>query len=152
MMEQQRYYILKYSGALYRHTQAFLSEKLRPYGVGAGQHTYLDCIARHPGLSMVELTQMSAVDACTTTRAVTKLEELGYVSVFTDPEDKRVRRVYVTEKAEPVVRAIRTYRGEWRDLITQGMSEEEKALAGEMLSRMSHNAHDALRAMREGQL
>lgn len=151
-MEQQRYYILKFSGALYRQTQAFLSEKLRPYGVGAGQHTYLECIARNPGLSLVELTQLSAVDACTTTRAVTKLEELGYVRVCVDPEDKRVRRVYVTEQAEPVVQAIRHYRHEWRELVTQGMSEEEKILAGEMLSRMSHNAHDALRAMKEGQV
>lgn len=150
-MEQKRYYILKFSGTLYRQTQAFLSEKLRPYGVGAGQHTYLDCIARQPGLSLVELTQLSAVDACTTTRAVTKLEELGYVSVCTDPNDKRVHRVYITEKAEPVVEAIRAYRREWRELITQGMGEEEKALAGEMLARMSQNAHEALRAMKEGQ-
>ena len=150
-MEQQRYYILKYSGALYRQTQAYLSEKLRPFGVGAGQHMVLDYIARNPGLSLVELTQMTAVDACTTTRAVTKLEELGYVRVCTDAEDKRVRRVYVTETAQPVVDAIRHHRREWREAITQGMSEEEKALAGEMLSRMSQNACKTLRAMKEGQ-
>lgn len=150
-MEQQKYYILKYSGALYRQTQAYLNERLRPYGVGAGQYTYLDCIARNPGLSLVELTQLAGVDACTTTRAVTKLEELGYVCVETDKEDKRVRRVYAMQQAEPVVEAIRTYRKQWRQMITAGMSEEEKRFTGDMLSRMSENAHHALKAMREGQ-
>jgi DNA-binding MarR family transcriptional regulator len=150
-VEQQKYYILKYSGAIYRQTQMYLSEKLRPYGVGAGQHTYLDAIARNPGLSLVELTQIAGVDACTTTRAVTKLEDLGYVRVQTDADDKRVRRVYVTEQAETVVAAIRQYRREWRERITAGMSEEEKRFTGDMLSRISEQARIALHALREGQ-
>lgn len=150
-MEQQKYYILKYSAMLYRQTQAYMGEQLRPYGIGAGQHSYLVCVANNPGLSLVELTQEAGVDACNTTRAVVKLESMGYVRVETDAQDKRVRRVYPTERTQEAVEAIRAARGAWRGIITQGMSEEEKRFTGDLLKRMSENAHACLRTIREGQ-
>ena len=59
-------------------------------------------IARQGGISQVTLTQRLGVDKAAVTRVLKSLEDKGYIYRETDPEDKRVKRVYPCEKATVV--------------------------------------------------
>ena len=97
--------------------------------------------AQLPGISLLELAQIGSFDRGTATRAVQKLEELGYIRRVGDPNDRRVVRLYVTEKARPVIEATLAARQRWNDILTQGMTSKQREAAKTLLVAMSQNAH-----------
>lgn len=140
MAEPVRYHIIKNTSAFYRLTQSYMTEKLRAYDLGSGQQFFLDRIARNPGISMQELSQLGFFDNGTTTRAVQKLEEKGLVTVSTDERDRRIRRLTITPAGEPVVESMRALKRAWRTAVMEGLSEEEKETFSRVLTRLVENA------------
>ena len=128
----------------YRLSNRYYDRELAPYQIGCGQQFFLLRIHEHDGISMYDLARLGGFDKGTVTRAAQKLEELGYVRTVPDERDKRVRRLYATERAEEAVRAVYAARERWNELLTQGMSEEETAMARSLLRRMAENARASL--------
>ena len=93
---------------------------------------------------MYDLARMGLYDKGTVTRAVQKLEELGYVRCEADEHDRRIRRLYATEKAEPVVQEGYAARIRWNEMLTQGMTPEEAETVKDLVSRVAENAILAL--------
>lgn len=134
------YHILKNIAGVSRMTQAYFNERMAAFGLGAGQQFFMHRIAKYPGLSMAELARMGFYDNCTATRAVKRLAEAGYVRMEPDPKDGRIKRLYATEKADGLLQAIRQMRADWNEIVTAGLSEEEKRLLGGALEKIADNA------------
>lgn len=148
---EKRYHILKYSSMLHRHSQAFFNEQLKNTGIGAGQQYFLDRIARHPGITVTQLAQTAGYDNGTSAKAVKKLLDEEYILMKTDEADGRVKRLYPTEKAAPVVEKIREMKKAWRAKLTQGFSDEEKDLLSALLKRLAENAAEGSEYAKEGE-
>ncbi len=134
------YHILKNIAGMSRMTQAYFNERMAPFGLGAGQQFFMHRIAKYPGMSMAELARMGFYDNCTATRAVKRLAEAGYVRLEPDKKDGRVKRLYATEKADQLLAEIRRMRMEWHDIVTEGLTEEEKKQLGGILEKVADNA------------
>ena len=127
-----------------KETAKRFNERLKDTGIGAGQQYFLDRIARCPGIAVTKLAQTAVFDNGTSARAVKKLADEGYVTIVPDECDGRVKRLYATEKAEPVVALIREMKREWRVRITEGFSEADKEAASALLKRLCDNAMEAM--------
>lgn len=134
------YHILKHMAGMARMTQAYFNDRMKAYSLGGGQQFFMHRIARYPGLSMAELARMGFYDNCTATRAVKRLAEAGYVRMEPDKKDGRIKRLYATEKADELLKSIREMRSDWYEIVTDGLSEEEKGQLGELLSKVADNA------------
>lgn len=128
----------------YRMANRFYDRALADWGIGCGQQFFLLRVYEHQGISMYDLARMGLYDKGTVTRAVQKLEELGYVRSEADAHDRRVRRLYATEGAEPVVQEGYAARLRWNELLTQGMTPEEVEAAKGLIARVAENAILAL--------
>lgn len=128
----------------YRLSNRFYDRVLAPYQIGCGQQFFLLRIYEHNGISMYDLARMGQFDKGTVTRACQKLEELGYIRSEPDRRDKRVRRLYVTEKAAAAAREVYEAREHWNALLTRNMSPEEADLARSLLERIAENALSSL--------
>ena len=128
----------------YRMANRFYDRALADWGIGCGQQFFLLRVYEHQGISMYDLARMGLYDKGTVTRAVQKLEELGYVRSEADEHDRRVRRLYTTERAEPVVREGYAARLRWNELLTQGMTPEEVEASKGLIARIAENAILAL--------
>lgn len=128
----------------YRMANRFYDRVLAPYQIGCGQQFFLLRIYEHPGVSMYDLARLGQYDKGTVTRAAQKLEELGYVRSEPDERDKRVRRLYPTERAVSVVREVYAARERWNALLTRGMSHREAGEARVLLERIAKNALSSL--------
>lgn len=113
--------------------------KFKKYDLQKGQHIYVVRICEHPGLNLMELTQMLNVDKSTTTKAVQKLERSGYVIKKHQADNRKSISLFPTEKARVVYESIIEEENVRADLCFQGFSEEEKIQALEYLERMCRN-------------
>lgn len=68
-------------------------------GVTRAQWMVLSRLARRPGCTQTELAEMMEVERATAGRLLDRLEDNGLVRREADPEDRRVRRVFPTERA-----------------------------------------------------
>ena len=131
----------KYISILQRLNNMFYANRLSSFQIGCGQQFFLLQIFKKPGMSLHELASFGHYDKATATRAVKKLEEEGYVRTETEEEDKRIRRIYLTDRAKPVVEKTQECVDEWAEIILEGLTGAERIEAERLLIRMADNAH-----------
>ena len=73
-------------------------------------------------------------------RKLASLEKREYIHRESDPQDKRILRVYPTEALMDMLPAIRNSNAEWNGRILEGFSEEEKEQLESLLTRVMNNA------------
>ncbi len=90
-------------------------------------HSNVFTFARPEGIQVSELTRLAHVRKQTMTQAVEELERLGYVERRPDPNDRRARLVFLTERGKgvrPVAMAAgKMAEQRWSDMV--GSSEIE---------------------------
>lgn len=141
--------INRYNSIIYRLGNSFFDRKLQRFHLGSGQQFFLMHLSKHPGSSLQELALGGQYDKATATRAVKKLEEEGYVRLERDEEDKRVRHIYVTDKAKPVVEATWIVMEEWIEIMTEDFAQEEVEQAQNFLEKMAENAYKQVQRYRQ---
>lgn len=135
----------RYISLIYRYGQMFITEQLEPYRIGHGQFLFLMVLYRKDGLTQEELARNLNIHKGTTTRAVRKLEQSGYVRREQDQTDLRANRVFLTEKAikfEPVLADILN---RWTRILGTGLTDEEFKQAFNLLTRMAQSAVNYMR-------
>lgn len=108
---------------LSRKTQQDLKEVVAPFGINVGEEPYFMALVNEDGLTQDEITKRVMVDKAATARAVKSLEEKGFIVRETDSNDKRNKRLHLTEKgkdiSQPLKQALWTYNksltSQWTD-------------------------------------
>lgn len=126
-------------GYLNRMAQRYFSEKLGSLGLGSGQIFVLKYLYHYDGIHQEELVEKCQIHKANITRALSKLEESGLVERIADPNDKRAKFLYVTDKARSIENEFMSIFRSWTDMLTHGFTEEEKKLSYEFLERMAAN-------------
>ena len=83
---------------------------------------------------------MTYVNKSTAARALSALEELGYVERRQSETDRRVILVYPTEKADGVLPLIQEVNREWTEYITEGFTPDELDQFLQMMERVFERA------------
>lgn len=86
------------------------------------------------------MAEAYTVDRAATTRSLQGLEKKGLVRREVDTFDRRIRRVYLTEKAMQYRTAIRRMADDLADALFEGMSEEEVKAFMEQVEAMGQRA------------
>lgn len=134
--------IMRQISVLYRCSSIFRAEKYKELGVKLGtcHHSYILLLCRYPGISQDAISRHICINKSNVTRHLVQLEKNGFVERRQSEDDKRVILVYPTEKAYEVLPLVRSANKEWREYITDGMSDEEIAYAAELLQKMAKRA------------
>ena len=80
-------------------------EVLRPFGLTNGQFSLLMSLNRPSPARIGDLVPLLAMDRTTLTAAFKPLERRGLVRVLIDPEDRRGRRIEITEAGRDALAA-----------------------------------------------
>lgn len=113
-----------------------LSEK---YGFPTPMYEIAKYISKNPGVSQDAVTDMTRYDKATVARDAQKLEQLGYLRRVSSDRDRRQYELYLTDKGEALAEDVRLVVKQWYDKLTQGLSQREKELAYDLISRMANN-------------
>lgn len=91
--------LVRHIGLLYRYMMRVLEAETAPLGMGAGRFSYLFILYLGDGLSQQEIAYRLQADKAAVARTLAQLEVQGYVERRGDPEDRRITRVFLTDKS-----------------------------------------------------
>ena len=121
-------------GAQYR------SDRLAPMGLKACHASYLTEICDCPGISQEKLAGRICINKSNVARQAAALEEGGFIERRTCGKDKRVMRLYPTQKTLDLLPEIDRIMDSWQEMLTQDLSEDEQLLLERMLSQLLRRA------------
>ena len=113
---------------------------LEPYGLKGYHARFLIEISGAPGISQDGLSQKLGVDKSNVTRQAAFLEEGGYLTRESDPADKRVLRLYPTEKALALIEPLKIETQQWEHTLLDTLSPGEQEILRQLLDRLREEA------------
>ena len=111
-------------------------KRARAHDMTRAQWVMLLRLARQPGLSQKELSELLEVEPITVARLIDRLEQRGMVERRPDPRDRRIWRLHLRPEAAPLVREIDGERNEIAALATEGVDDATLAVMAGALARM----------------
>jgi len=108
-------------------------------GTTSAQWRVMFRLGREPGLKQVELAERLDVEPITAGRIIDRLQESGLVERRPDPVDRRVWRLFLTERAAPVTERLKLVAEEILCSALDGVSSEEVAALRATLGRIRAN-------------
>jgi len=124
---------------LARCVQSISDIKFREIKLQRGQFVFLTRICEQQGINLIDLSNILKVDKATTTKAVQKLMEEGYVRRERSSGDQRMWHLFPLPKAEEVYQYIIEEENRNIENCFAGFTDEEKEDACYLLKRMREN-------------
>lgn len=118
----------------------YITDTLSPYEMKAFHALNLVQICRTPGLSQDVLARRRMADKSSIARQAAAMEESGLITRVPCADDKRVMKLYPTQKALELLPTIEQMLLSWENQLTQDLEEPEKAQLVELLLRMKQRA------------
>ena len=123
-----------------RFGRAYREEKLAPLGITSRHGLYLREIAAAPGISQEQLTARIGINKSNVARQVAALEEEGYIERRSCGKDKRVLRLYPTQKTLELLPGIAEVMDSWELLLVENLTPAEQEQLETMLLRVRDSA------------
>lgn len=118
----------------------YRTEVFAPMGLKSCHASYLTEICAQPGISQDQLAQRICINKSNVARQVVILEEGGFITRCSCTEDKRVMRLYPTEKTVELLPRLEKLMKDWEDCLTDGLTREEQVLLEQALSKLKAKA------------
>jgi DNA-binding MarR family transcriptional regulator len=116
-----------------------LERQLKAYDVTPSQWSLLAVFWSREGVSQVELQEILRVEGATITGLIQRMMRQGLVRRQSDPTDKRVQRVYLTERGRALEKVLIPLAEEVNAQALSGFSPDEQAFFLRLLIRSLHN-------------
>ena len=129
----------RYVSIFDRLMKMYYDHGLSAFEIGWGQQFYVEYIYEHPGASPQEMAECIRVDKATLSKTIKKLTEVGYIRVEVDEKDRRMKHLYLTEKALPAAKQTKKIHGTFFEDLQAGISREELTVTENTLRRMADN-------------
>ena len=131
--------ILREIGAVSRCIYSIGDIKYKDKNLQRGQFIFLLRIFENQGINLIELSNLMKVDKTTSTKAVQKLINEGYLEKKEDSLDRRVWRVYPTLKGQEVYRYISHEEEKSSEIYYKDFSKKEKEDLFILLEKIKKN-------------
>ena len=109
-----------------RWAQGYVARRTKDTGLTPSQIQALRHIGYHQSMSQQELVEDMGVDKAAVTRLVAGLEERGYVTRTTDPNDGRAKVIQATEAALQVKDDVVALEEAYYNWLLEGLTAEQR--------------------------
>ena len=131
--------ILREIGMIARALDSISNIEFKEYDLTKGQYLYLVRIFENPGIIQERLAEMIKVDRTTASRAIKKLEINGFIEKKVDKNNKKINKLFPTEKGKNVYHFIKRENDYSNTVALKGFSEKEAQSIYNLLQRVRRN-------------
>lgn len=112
---------------------------LKQLNLQKGQFIFLTRVCENEGICFKTLSELLKVDKTTTSKAIQKLIEAGYITKDRDTTDKREFKLYPTEKAKKIYDFIIEEENHHIDICFENIEAEDFQKINEVLKKINCN-------------
>lgn len=131
--------ILREIGMIARALDSISNIEFKEYNLTKGQYLYIVRICENPGIIQEKLAEMIKIDRTTAARAIKKLEMNGFIEKKDDNHNKKIKRLFPTDKGKQVYPFIKKENDHSNSVALAGFSEIEVANVFHLLQRVRKN-------------
>jgi DNA-binding MarR family transcriptional regulator len=131
--------ILREIGMIARALDSISNIEFKEYELTKGQYLYLVRICENPGIIQEKVAEMIKVDRTTAARAIQKLEMNGFIEKKDDQHNKKIKKLFPTEKGINVYPFIKRENDYSNTLALEGLSEREVETIFNLLKKVRKN-------------
>ena len=113
--------------------------RAKSIGLTRSQWWVLTHLYRRDGLTQAELAEILEIERATLGRLLDRLETKGWLQREADPNDRRVKRVYLTDEVKPAMKSLRRIAAGLRQEALEGLDEHERDRLVDILIHMKTN-------------
>lgn len=128
---------------IHKNLNYYLNKKLEKFNVKSDQLEIIHTLNAIKGLSQNALGEILLEDKITITKRLKGLEQEGYIERRVDSKDKRIKKLYLTDKGHELSEISREIIEESSDILTENLSDDAKKCLKDILPQMSKNIFDA---------
>jgi len=96
-------------------------------------------LEKNEGISQVRLAELTGVDPMTMVRILDRMESDQLIERRPDPEDRRARRLYLTDKGQPLVAEVWRMAELTRGELFSGIGKEDRLVFMRVLEQLHAN-------------
>ncbi len=127
-----------------RLMKMYYDRGLPDFEIGWGQQFYVEYLYDHPGASAQEMVECIRVDKATLTKIIKKLTEIGYIRIVGDENDRRIRHLYLTDKAIPAAKRIKKIHADFYNTLSAEISPQDLIRTEQTLQIMVDNINEKI--------
>lgn len=142
--------ILREIGMIARALDSISNIEFKELDLTKGQYLYLVRICENPGIIQEQLLELIKVDRSTATRAIQKLELNGFLEKKNDPDNKKIKRLFPTDKGQDAYPFIKRENDYSNHVALEGFMEKEAELAASLLQRIRKNVEKDWESVKKG--
>lgn len=139
-MRGDRPSLIKLTNYIYRYNQSYADEVLNKFHLSSGTYPFLLMLNKNEGISQNQISKEINVDKAMSARAIKRLIELGYIKKEVDEKDARACKLYLTDNAKAIIPDIRFELDKWVNIITEGLTQEDRETLIDLLEKVMINA------------
>ncbi|MDI3487246.1 MAG: hypothetical protein PWQ50_2466 [Methanolobus sp.] len=127
---------------IFSHNHHYIENALESYKLKGPMFAFLLTLSHKDGCSQESLARYLKFSKATATRVITTLEKEGYVYREKDENDRRIYRVFISDKGRGVVPAINTALQEWNDILLSDLSDDEEQIFRKLLDKTKNTLEE----------
>jgi DNA-binding MarR family transcriptional regulator len=108
-------------------------------GLTRAQWAVIAHLFRNEGINQTALAELLEIEKITLARLLDRLEAADWLERRPDPGDRRANRLYLKEKAYPIVDRMRLLASEVQDLSLDGLDPQQREALIDMLLMIKRN-------------
>lgn len=121
-------------------SRAIAADYDRAFGLSIWQWRCMAVLGETPGLTARELAARTAMDKVAVSRAIAALEAAGHLRRETHARDARASRLFLTADGFRTYQAIIPIARRHEQALLAPLTEQERALLSDLLTRLAHAA------------
>jgi len=123
---------------LAKHINTLYESIFKKYGLHRGQFSFITRIVENHSISLKDLASSLRVDKTTVTKAIQKLENIGYVKKIQDNSDNRLFHLIATDNGIHLYKNIIKEKNHILEKVLQNFSDSEIVEFSVLINRMNN--------------
>ena len=126
-----------------RRSRYWFDARAKDSGMTRAQWRLLTNLTHSEGSTQSDLAERMDVERITLCRMVDRLAEAGMIERRADPSDRRVWRLYLTEKAKPAAAQMTELANELEENMLSPLTSEQRETLAHLLTIVRDHIHSA---------
>lgn len=126
-------------GFISRKSKNYFNRIVAEEGLFAGQHHIIMMLERDGCATVSQIADEMRTSAATISVSIKRLEKSGFVEKRPDESDRRITKIFLTDKAHAVTKRIKQNMDNAEEILTSSLTTEEKYILSDLLDKIIKN-------------